>query len=240
MNELCRVASFREDTLSSFILSRDLQKVAYALDNSGSLYVSAVKRPSCAPDPPLGGPHGEYAPPPHRNLEVPFLRVSHHGSSRRHEEERVAATKDRIAEFADTVRLLAYFWSPNGRYLLYLVLDYSSFGYNLRCGVVSLSLSPPPRGVRVRDAVLIAAVLSARWCCWDSAAGSTLSFPNGKFAASEHFLRNYVSFFDQYAQVLTLFSPDSDAYPRPTHPVPPSCGRVASPSWVRLQVRVLW
>lgn len=117
MNELCRVASFREDTLSSFILSRDRQKVAYALDNSGSLYVSAVKRPSCAPDPPLGGPHGE------------------------HEEERVmAATKDRIAEFADTVRLLAYFWSPNGRYLLYLVLDYSSFGYNLQCGVVSLSL----------------------------------------------------------------------------------------------------
>lgn len=39
-----------------------------------------------------------------------------------------------------------------------------------------------------------------------------MSFPNGKFAASEHFLRNYVSFFDQYAQVLTLFSPDSDAF----------------------------
>lgn len=66
MKELCRVASFPEDTLASFILSRDRQKVAYALESSGSLYVSAVTPPSCAPDPPLK----EYVP--HQNLGGAF------------------------------------------------------------------------------------------------------------------------------------------------------------------------
>ena len=63
----------------------------------------------------------------------------------------LAEAKDRIAELADTVRLLAYFWSPNGRYLLYLVLDYSSFGYNLRYGAVGSS-PPTPLSKRVRGA----------------------------------------------------------------------------------------
>lgn len=66
----------------------------------------------------------------------------------------MAEAKDRIAELADTVRLLAYFWSPNGRYLLYLVLDYSSFGYNLRYGAVGSS-PPTPLSKRVRGAVLM-------------------------------------------------------------------------------------
>src|SRR5690606_33840726 len=74
--------------------------------------------------------------------------------------------------------VMAFFWSPDGTKLAYLVIDESG------------------------------EVLRLRWQVWD---GTT----NKGYAAivpSRIFLQSYLTFFDQYARSMTIWSPDSTAF----------------------------
>jgi TolB protein len=72
----------------------------------------------------------------------------------------------------------AYFWSPDGRRLLYLLPETT------------------PDGVWFR------------WGVW--ARGS--SFTTARFVPSDVFARDYLQFFEQYAQSMTLWAPDGSAF----------------------------
>jgi TolB protein len=72
----------------------------------------------------------------------------------------------------------AYFWSPDGTKLLYLVTDVG------------------PEGVWLR------------WGVWESES----SFTTPRFFPTEVFARDYLQFFQQYAQSMTLWAPDGSAF----------------------------
>jgi len=81
----------------------------------------------------------------------------------------------------DTEPVLAFFWSPNSRYLLYT------------------KLTAVPR----QDWWL-------QWSVWDSHTKLYTNYAN--FKPSDSFFRNYLQFYDQYAQSMQLWSPDNNAF----------------------------
>jgi TolB protein len=72
----------------------------------------------------------------------------------------------------------AYFWSPGGDRLLYLLPEVE------------------PEGTWFR------------WGVWDG----DQSFTTPRFLPSEVFARQYLQFFEQYAQSMTLWAPDGSAF----------------------------
>jgi TolB protein len=72
----------------------------------------------------------------------------------------------------------AYFWSPDGSRLLYLIPEETPEGFLFRWGV------------------------------WDGES----SFTTPRFAPTDTFAREYLRFFEQYAQSMTLWAPDGSAF----------------------------
>jgi len=89
--------------------------------------------------------------------------------------------------------VLAFFWSPDGNYLLYLVLDQTG---------------APPNALKVSFRVQQDQPIWTSWHVWDGQ--RSVSF--GRFVPSQTMLLEYLRFFDQYAQSMTLWAPDSSAF----------------------------
>jgi Tol biopolymer transport system component len=85
--------------------------------------------------------------------------------------------------------VMACWWSPDGTRLLYLVAD------------VTGSARPIPTQAAPRQ-------FWATWHVWDGKDSVTLA----RFAPSQTFLGEYLPFADQYAQSMTLWSPDSRSF----------------------------
>ena len=89
--------------------------------------------------------------------------------------------------------VVAFFWSPDGRYLLYLVPEPAGAPSNTTNASFRLQQDQP---------------LWMRWHVWDNR--ESVSF--GRFVPSPTLLLEYLRFFDQYAQSMTLWAPDSTAF----------------------------
>lgn len=87
--------------------------------------------------------------------------------------------------------VIAFFWSPDGRQLLFLAPD---------------AADPTPR---VRNIQLSAPVPYLRWWVWQHGREPRAL---GKFLPHPVFAGQYLQFFDQYAQSMTLWSPDSTRF----------------------------
>jgi TolB protein len=73
---------------------------------------------------------------------------------------------------------MAFFWSPDGSKLAYIVIDDSG------------------------------EVLRLRWHVWNGATMTSYA----PFVPSRTFLQGYITFFDQYARSMSIWSPDSAAF----------------------------
>ena len=89
--------------------------------------------------------------------------------------------------------VLAFFWSPDGRYLLYLGLETTARPRTQPGSTFSRQQDPP---------------LWMRWHVW----GERRSVAYGRFIPSPTMLLEYLRFFDQYAQSMTLWAPDGRAF----------------------------
>jgi TolB protein len=84
---------------------------------------------------------------------------------------------NRTRELSDRP-VLAFFWSPDGKKLAYLVADDRSDELRLR------------------------------WYVWEGGRPR----PYSSFLPSRTFFQGYIVFFDQYAQSMSIWSPDSTAF----------------------------
>jgi TolB protein len=89
--------------------------------------------------------------------------------------------------------VLAFFWSPDGRYLLYLTLDQTDVPSGARQASFHLQQDQP---------------LWMRWHVWDR--WRSIGFE--RFVPSQTMLEEYLAFFDQYARSMTLWAPDSSDF----------------------------
>ncbi|MCZ7570608.1 MAG: hypothetical protein M5U01_18745 [Ardenticatenaceae bacterium] len=87
--------------------------------------------------------------------------------------------------------VLAFFWSPDSRYVIFLRPERHP------------PVTPVPEAAPLRQEQLW-----LRWHIWDG----TRTFPLSLFSPSDTFLLDYLRFFDQYAQSMTLWAPDSSAF----------------------------
>lgn len=87
--------------------------------------------------------------------------------------------------------VLAFFWSPDSRSLIFLRFERHA------------PVTPAPQAAPLRQEQLW-----LRWHIWDG----TRTFPLSLFSPSDTFLLDYLRFFDQYAQSMTLWAPDSSAF----------------------------
>lgn len=85
--------------------------------------------------------------------------------------------------------VVAFFWSPDGKRLAYLRLERHA----------PVDRGPVAAPLRQESQIWL------RWHVWDGAR----SYPLALFSPSEDFLLDYLRFFDQYAQSIALWSPDS-------------------------------
>lgn len=85
--------------------------------------------------------------------------------------------------------VVAFFWSPDGKRLAYLRPERHA---PVERGPVAAPLHQDSE-------------IWFRWYIWDGAH----SYPLALFSPSEEFLLDYLRFFDQYAQSISLWSPDS-------------------------------
>ncbi len=110
----------------------------------------------------------------------------------------------RTLTLADEV-VLAFFWSPNGRYIAYLRLDPATFRQvaprPLTNGASTNGHHPPP--APRRDDPLL-----QLWVVEVATHERQLLL---RFQPSEEFVAQFLPFFDQYALSHRLWSPDSDA-----------------------------
>lgn len=89
------------------------------------------------------------------------------------------------------VPVLAFFWSPDGRYLLFLR--------------PAENQEPEPEAIsteRQEDELWL------RWDVWNG----ERTYPLSRFVPSTVYLRDYLRFFDQYARSMTPWAPDSSAF----------------------------
>jgi hypothetical protein len=86
----------------------------------------------------------------------------------------------------------AFFWSPDGTQLLFLFPETAGDGIQ----VLNLLPQTPPDRVWFR------------WGVWDGES----SFTTPRFIPSETFARDYLQFFQQYAQSMSLWAPDGSAF----------------------------
>ena len=89
--------------------------------------------------------------------------------------------------------VLAFFWSPDGRYLLYLVLE---------------TTGTPSNAVQTSFRAQQDQPVWMSWHVW----GERRSVSFGRFVPSPTMLLEYLRFFDQYAQSTTLWAPDGSAF----------------------------
>lgn len=85
--------------------------------------------------------------------------------------------------------VVGYFWSPDGRYLAFLRPESTE-----RPGRV-----PEAAPLRQEGGLWL------RWHVWDG----QRTYPVSRFQPSQPFLADYLRFFDQYAQSISVWSPDS-------------------------------
>ncbi len=89
--------------------------------------------------------------------------------------------------------VLAFFWSPDSNYLLYLVLEQAG---------------APSNGTKASFRAQQDQPVWTRWHMWDGQ--RSVSFE--RFLPSQTMLLDYLRFFDQYAQSMILWAPDSSAF----------------------------
>ncbi len=147
----------------------------------------------------------------------------------------------RMLTLADEV-VLAFFWSPNGRYIAYLVLDEPMFVPRLRGRPATNGVNPNGNGyhppVRHRDDPMLQ--------LWLVEVATHERRMLTRFQPSEEFVAQFLPFFDQYALSHRIWSPASDALVIPGgsdevqimvvplgggQPYPIAAGRVAFWSW---------
>lgn len=87
--------------------------------------------------------------------------------------------------------VLAFFWSPDSRHLIFLRPERHP------------PVTPIPEAAPLRQEQLW-----LRWHVWDG----TRTYPASLFSPSDTFLLDYLRFFDQYAQSMTLWAPDGSAF----------------------------
>lgn len=103
----------------------------------------------------------------------------------------VADLDTRQARQLSAEPVLAFFWSPDSRALIFLRPE------------VRAPVQPAPEAAPLRQQQIW-----LRWHLWDG----TRTRPLALFSPSDTFLLDYLRFFDQYAQSMTLWAPDSSAF----------------------------
>jgi Tol biopolymer transport system component len=143
-------------------------------------------------------------------------------AAQRHDEPslvvREGQDSKRIASFGGQVSLVA---SPNGRRLAYSSLgegaDTDVYVVDLRTGdrvrvlngeAATFFWSPDSRALLVMTPVESDLPGTHRWMVWDG----RVRFSGETFLPSPSFLQEYVPFFSQYAQAMSLWSPDASAF----------------------------
>jgi len=97
-----------------------------------------------------------------------------------------------VVERVATGIVPAFFWSPDGTQLLYLFPETAPDDIQ---AFHLLPQAPPDR-------------FWFRWGVWDGES----SFTTPRFVPSETFARDYLQFFEQYAQSMSLWAPDGSAF----------------------------
>lgn len=97
------------------------------------------------------------------------------------------------------VPVLAFFWSPDGKYLIFLRPAQNQ--------EPAPTPGPEARGQQINNPQQ----QNEFWLRWDVWNGER-TYPLSRFMPSPVFLRDYLRFFDQYARSMTPWAPDSSAF----------------------------